>query len=121
MKIGVFDSGVGGLIILKEIMSLIPKAEYFYIADDLHVPYGTKGRDFIVERSKYCVDELREKGCELVVVACNTATASAIEDLRKTYAIPFVGIEPDLNFLSREKIEGVESKKIAVLTTILTG
>ena len=92
--IGVFDSGLGGLSVLKEIVPLIPNEEFIYIADSGYCPYGAKSREEIINRSKIITDYLISRGANMIVVACNTATAAAISFLRENYNIPFVGMEP---------------------------
>lgn len=92
--IGVYDSGVGGLSVWKELVRLMPDEDYLYYSDAAHCPYGPKDPSFIVKRACTVTDFLIEKGCRLIVVACNTATAAAITHLRTRYDIPFVGMEP---------------------------
>lgn len=92
--IGVFDSGVGGLSVWKELYTLLPGEKYLYLSDAGYCPYGPKSREVIIERARAITDYLIAEGAEIVVVACNTATAAAIEYLRKNYDIPFVGMEP---------------------------
>tara|TARA_R110002096_G_scaffold393710_1_gene588770 strand:+ start:9982 stop:10761 length:780 start_codon:yes stop_codon:yes gene_type:complete len=92
--IGVFDSGVGGTSIWKEIHNLLPNENTIYLADSKNAPYGPKGKDAIVELSIKNTDYLISNDCKLIVVACNTATTNAIDYLRQTYQIPFIGIEP---------------------------
>lgn len=92
--IGIFDSGVGGTSIWKEIHTLLPNEKTIYLADSRHAPYGNKSREHIVELSIKNTEKLIEMGCKLIVVACNTATTNAISVLRANYDLPFVGIEP---------------------------
>ena len=92
--VGVFDSGVGGLSLLRELCSLLPNENFIYISDNAFAPYGALSPDDILERSQALSHWLFEQSCKLIVVACNTATTNAIETLRKTHLIPFVGIEP---------------------------
>lgn len=92
--IGIFDSGVGGTSIWKEIHSLLPLEHTIYLADSSNAPYGEKPREEIVRLSFKNTEKLLEMGAKIVVVACNTATTNAIEILRSTYDIPFIGIEP---------------------------
>tara|TARA_R110002050_G_scaffold184989_4_gene318855 strand:+ start:31881 stop:32660 length:780 start_codon:yes stop_codon:yes gene_type:complete len=92
--IGIFDSGVGGTSIWKEIHHLLPNEHTIYLADSANAPYGPKGKDAIISLSIKNTEYLINKGCKLIVVACNTATTNAIDFLRATYHIPFIGIEP---------------------------
>lgn len=92
--IGVFDSGVGGLSVWKELYRELPKEKYLYVSDSGYCPYGPKSRDEVIRRAKGITDYLISQGAEIIVVACNTATAAAIEYLRGNYTIPFVGMEP---------------------------
>ena len=92
--IGVFDSGIGGLTLLPALQHLLPQEKFLYVSDDAHAPYGLKSREEILERCNIIVQALIDKGCKVIVVACNTATTNAIETLRTTYSIPFIGIEP---------------------------
>lgn len=92
--IGIFDSGVGGTSIWKEINLLLPNENTIYLADSANAPYGIKGKEAIIQLSIKNTELLIEKGCKLIVVACNTATTNAINILRETYKIPFIGIEP---------------------------
>jgi len=94
--IGVFDSGVGGLSIAREIRALLPGEDIVYVADTLYAPYGEKTEAFIYKRACSIVDFLLTQQVKIVVVACNTATVSTIEKLRPTYSIPFVGVEPGI-------------------------
>lgn len=93
-RVGFFDSGMGGLSVAREFLKLRPCADVIYIADWEYCPYGEKGDDVIRERAHSLTRKLIGNGCVLVVVACNTATAAAIDSLRATYSIPFVGMEP---------------------------
>jgi glutamate racemase len=92
--IGIFDSGVGGTSIWKEIHKRLPNENTIYLADSLNAPYGPKGSEAITALSIKNTELLLEKGCKLIVVACNTATTNAIDYLRQTYSVPFIGIEP---------------------------
>ncbi len=92
--IGVFDSGIGGTSIWKEIHQLLPDESTIYLADSANAPYGQKSKQDIISLSKKNTDLLLEMGCKLIVVACNTATTNAISELRASYNVPFIGIEP---------------------------
>ena len=92
--IGVYDSGVGGLSVWRELVKLMPDEDFVYYSDAAFCPYGPRDPQFVTERACAVTDFLISKGCKLIVVACNTATAAAISHLRATYDIPFVGMEP---------------------------
>ena len=92
--IGIFDSGAGGLSVWKELIKIMPSENYFYISDAAYCPYGRKSKEMILKRASAISSFLIERGAEIIVVACNTATAAAIEGLRQTFDIPFVGMEP---------------------------
>jgi len=111
--IGFFDSGIGGLTVWREVTTLLPRESTVYIADNAHCPYGHKTHEELVALSKQCVETLLNENCKLIVVACNTATAAAIDTLRKTYSIPFVGMEPAVKPAALNSKTGV----IGVLAT----
>lgn len=93
--IGVFDSGVGGLSVLREIRTRLPRESLFYVADSGHVPYGEKSAEFIRARSQHIAEFLLGQGAKALVLACNTATAAAVAELRARYPeLPIVGMEP---------------------------
>ncbi|ABE48894.1 glutamate racemase [Methylobacillus flagellatus KT] len=92
--IGVFDSGVGGLSVLRHIQQQLPHEHLLYVADSLNAPYGPKPQAFIIERSRNIAQFLIESGAKAIVVACNTATAAAIRILRNELDIPVIGMEP---------------------------
>ena len=92
--IGIFDSGVGGTSIWKEIVTLLPNENTIYLADSKNAPYGEKSKDEIIELSIKNTEFLLNQNCKIIVVACNTATTNAIKTLRQNYDISFIGIEP---------------------------
>lgn len=92
--VGIYDSGIGGLSVWKELNALMPERDYAYVADSAHCPYGEKSPEHIIERADRIVRFLISRGAIAVVVACNTATAAAISYLRQHFQIPFVGMEP---------------------------
>ncbi len=94
-KIGVFDSGLGGLSVLKELRKLLPNEDYIYYADSINVPYGEKSDEELLDLTSKIVDYLLEKDCKLIVIACNTATTSCMKRLRELYPDTiFVGTVP---------------------------
>ena len=93
--VGIFDSGVGGLSVLREIRQLLPHESLLYVADSGHVPYGEKSPEYIRERCILITEHLLARGAKALVLACNTATAAAAADLRERYPqLPIVGMEP---------------------------
>ena len=92
--IGIFDSGIGGLSVFREIRKLLPEQGYIYYSDSAHCPYGEKSKEYIIDRARSITRRLMEMGAEIVVVACNTATAAAISTLREEFPIKFIGMEP---------------------------
>ena len=107
---GVYDSGIGGLSVWRELAAQMPEQDYVYVADSAHCPYGDKSSDYIIERASSVVRFLTDQGAEAVVVACNTATAAAISYLRSHFRIPFVGMEPAVKpaaLASRTGVVGV--------------
>ena len=113
---GVFDSGVGGISVLKELVSLMPNENFIYFGDSKNAPYGTKSFDEIekltVENAKY----LKNKGCKAIVIACNTATSAGGKAVREMLDIPVIGIEPAL----KPAALMCEHPKVAVMATPLT-
>ena len=90
--IGVFDSGFGGLTVLRALLPLISEARYIYLGDTARLPYGSKSHDTIARYAVESARFLREQGAELLVVACNTATALAFEDIQAALPIPVIGV-----------------------------
>lgn len=111
--IGIFDSGVGGTSIWKEIRTLLPAENTVYLADSQNAPYGAKPKKEILGLSIKNTELLLEKGCKLIVVACNTATTNAIDYLRSHYDVPFIGIEPAIKPAALQS----KSKTVGVLAT----
>lgn len=114
--IGIFDSGIGGLSVLAKIIEKLPTEEYIYYADTDNVPYGIKTNEQIKEYVKRAVDFLMDKDVKAIVIACNTATSIAIEDLRKNYNIPIIGIEP----AAKPAVEKRNNKKVLLMATPVT-
>ena len=115
--IGVFDSGVGGLSILREIRNVLPLYSYCYLADQTHVPYGARSyqeiQNFSVEISRWLISQ----GATLIIVACNTASGAALHHLRQVFPeTPFIGIVPPV----KPAAEKTKSGRIAVLATSVT-
>jgi glutamate racemase len=89
--IGFFDSGYGGLTVLEEVKNLLPEYDYLYLGDNARAPYGTKSFDIVYEYTWQCVKELFSRGCELVIVACNTASAKALRTIQQNNLIDYPG------------------------------
>lgn len=115
MKIGIFDSGVGGLIIAKAIRKALPEYDYVYLGDTKRVPYGNRSHETVFEFTKECVDHLFQKeNCAIVVVACNTASARALRPLQKFFKGKVLGV------LIPAAEEAAKFNKIGVLGTLGT-
>lgn len=114
--IGFMDSGVGGISVLREAVQLLPQENFIYYGDSANAPYGTKTDAAVLKLTINAVEYLREQGCKAIVIACNTATSAAIEELRARYDFPIIGIEPAVKpavAISRED-------KILVMATPMT-
>ncbi len=111
--IGIFDSGIGGTTIFREIHQLLPLEKTIYLADSKNAPYGRKSKEEIIQLSYKNTEQLLKMNCKIIVVACNTATTNAIKELRKKYKIPFIGIEPAIKPAALQS----SKKKIGVLAT----
>ena len=112
--IGFFDSGVGGISVLKQTMEILPNENYIYFGDSINAPYGDKEVEVIRSLTSRAVDLLLSKGCKAIVIACNTATSAAVDYIRDKYkSIPIIGIEPAL----KVAIDKTKSGKILVLAT----
>ncbi|MGB4658487.1 MAG: glutamate racemase [Mobilitalea sp.] len=116
MKIGIMDSGIGGLTVLHQAMISLPEEEYLYYADTDHVPYGSKSREEIIQYVDEAVHFLVEKGVKAIVIACNTATSTAIDVMRKRYHLPILGMEPAV----KPAVEKYENKRVMVIATPVT-
>lgn len=111
--IGIFDSGIGGTSIWKEIHQLLPHENTIYLADSKNAPYGQKSKEEIIALSCKNTEELLKHDCKLIVVACNTATTNAIKELREKYDVPFIGIEPAIKPAAHQ----TETQTIGILAT----
>ena len=115
--VGIFDSGVGGLTVLRRIAERLPSEPLIYLGDTARVPYGTKSADTVVRYARTCAKILLERGIKLLVVACNTASAHALEVLRQEIDIPVLGvIEPG----ARRAVEATRNGRIGVIGTLGT-
>ncbi len=120
VKVGLFDSGIGGFSVLMALARLMPDIDYYYIADHQYAPFGSKTAEDIIARSIMLTESLVSQGVEVIVVACNTATAIAIEQLRLQFShISFIGIEPYLNVINHHH-ELLNGRRGVVLSTVAT-
>ena len=111
--VGIFDSGSGGLSVLREIRKVLPSGNFIYYADNANCPYGEKSEAFIRDRARAITKLLMARGAQVIVVACNTATGAAIATLRSEFDIPFIGMEPAV----KPAALGTRSGVIGVLAT----
>lgn len=115
--IGVFDSGVGGLSVLREIRTRLPAESLIYVADCAHVPYGDKSPEFIRARARTLSGFLLQHGAKAIVIACNTATAAAAQSLRTTWPdVPIIGMEPAV----KPAVAATRTGTVGVLATVGT-
>ena len=115
--VAVFDSGLGGISVLRELVRTLPRENYLYFGDSLHAPYGTKTPQEVITLSLQAADRLLSQGAKALVVACNTATSAAIRTLRKTYpALAIVGTEPAIKPAAERHPGG----RILMLATAMT-
>lgn len=114
--IGVFDSGLGGLTVWKELCEKLPRESLLYFGDGLNCPYGDRPQDEVVGFVDAAVRRMLDEGVKLVVVACNAATAMAIDHLRSTYEVPFIGLEPAV----KPAVESTRTGVVGVLATAAT-
>lgn len=119
MKIGLFDSGVGGICVLHEAMRRLRTPEYLYMADRDYAPYGLRSTAEIRERAAEITRLLTAEGAEAVVIACNTATSAAVTHLRELVPVPVIGMEPAVK-PALSSVEKKEGKRVLVLATPLT-
>lgn len=111
--IGIFDSGIGGTSIWKEVHQLLPNENTVYLADTKNAPYGQKSKEEIIALSCKNVELLLEENSKMIIVACNTATTNAIKELRERYDVPFIGIEPAIKPAANHS----ETQTIGILAT----
>lgn len=114
--IGIIDSGVGGLSVFQAIEKLLPTENLTYIADSKYAPYGEKSKTEIAQRVSTLVDLLHQQDIKALVIACNTATVNLIQQLRQSYSLPIIGVEPGI----KPAVAGTKTKKVGVLATAAT-
>jgi len=106
--IGMFDSGVGGITVFKEVIKNLPNEDIIYVGDTASFPYGSKSKETIIQLTKIRIQDLINKGVKLVVIACGTATSQALEEVQKQFSIPIIGIiEPTVKYLKENKIKNI--------------
>jgi len=116
MKIGMFDSGIGGLTVLKQFLKKYPNNEYIYVGDNKNIPYGSKSKSEIIEISRNVVKFLKSKDVDLIIIACGTVSANAIDILKEENDIPIIGvIDETINYLNKSSYN-----KIGVMATKLS-
>lgn len=114
MPIGIFDSGIGGLTVMKEIMNLLPEENAVYLGDTARVPYGIRSAETVIRYSMEMADFLVREGIKLLVIACNTSSAYALDAITKKYDIPVIGvIEPG----AKRALEATTLKRIGIIGT----
>ncbi|MEL7648082.1 MAG: glutamate racemase [Sedimentibacter sp.] len=118
MKIGFFDSGIGGITVLHDAVKMMPNVDYIYYADTDNVPYGKKTKEEVRHFVFDAVDFIVSQGVKAIVIACNTATSVAIRDLRTRYSIPIIGMEPAVKPAVEKNRDA--SKRVIVTATDLT-
>lgn len=118
VKIGFLDSGIGGISVLHQVLKFLPNEDYIFYADTLHAPYGEKSKEEVRQYIFNAADFIANQGVKAMVVACNTATSIAIDDLRQMYDFPIIGIEPAVKPAVQQCQE--KRKKVLVLATNLT-
>lgn len=112
--IGIFDSGVGGLTVLKEVRKLMPSEDVVYLGDTARVPYGTRSEGTVRRYAHECAEFLLRQGVKALIVACNTASAIALESIKRSFQIPIVGvIEPG----AKAAVKATKNKKVGVIGT----
>ena len=116
-SVGVFDSGVGGISVLRALVRELPNEDFAYFGDSANAPYGEKSRDQVIRLSRDIVNSLLDEGCKAIVIACNTATSAAAATLRAEYAhVPIIGVEPALKPAALSE----RAKRILVMATPIT-
>ncbi|MDR7246416.1 glutamate racemase [Priestia megaterium] len=118
MRIGFFDSGIGGISVLNEAIKHFPKEDFLYYADTRNVPYGTKTKEEVNKHVQTAVEDILKQEVKALVIACNTATSISINELRSTYDIPIIGMEPAAK--PAIKLSSSMDKRVLVFATDLT-
>ncbi len=103
MRIALFDSGLGGLTVLSEAVKQLPEEDFLFFADTLHAPYGTKTKEQVQDFVRESLDQILREDIKALVIACNTATSAAAEELRQEYRFPIIGMEPAVKLSRRNE------------------
>jgi len=120
--IGIFDSGVGGLTIYKEIHKILPNESIIYLADSKNAPYGERSKEEIIDISTKNTEFLLSKGCKIIVVACNAASTNAVQYLRENFSVPIIRVQPAIKpaaLNSRTKVVGILATKGTLKSDLL--
>ncbi len=127
MKIGVFDSGLGGLTILREILKVLPKYDYLYLGDNARVPYGTRSAGLIYSFTVKGLEFLFQQNCQLVILACNTATATSLKKIQQEFLPKFYPdrrvlgvVKPAVERINELRINGLRIEKVGIVGTYAT-
>ncbi|MEE1295305.1 MAG: glutamate racemase [Bifidobacterium sp.] len=115
--IGIFDSGLGGVSVTREVHLQMPNERILFLGDSANAPYGTKSPEQVRELSERIVEQFVEQGVKAVVIACNTATSAAVNELRETYDIPIIGMEPALK-VACDRGDGARQRVIVAATEL---
>ena len=114
--IGMFDSGIGGLTVLKEVRKKFPNEEVIYLGDIKRAPYGSKSKETIIDISRKCVEFLVSQNAKMIIIACGTATSQSLEVLQKEFEIPIIGIiEPTVQYVKENRKK--DNEKIGIIAT----
>ena len=101
--IGIFDSGIGGVTVFKEILKSLPNYQYLYYSDSINIPYGDKNNEELISITREIVKYLIKRGAKIIVIACNTASAICKDDLRIEFDIPIIAIEPAIKLAYEDR------------------
>ena len=112
--IGVFDSGLGGLTVLKEIMKILPNEDIIYFGDTARIPYGSRSKETIIKYTFQAINFLKTKGVKAIVIACNTATARSLKEAQEKYDIPIIGV---IEAGARTAVSSTKNKIVGIIGT----
>ncbi|WP_410769380.1 glutamate racemase [Fontibacillus sp. BL9] len=118
MRIAIFDSGLGGLTVLSAALKELPREDFLFYADTLHVPYGTKPKEDVKKYIRHSIEAIMREDIKAIVIACNTATSLTVAELRSSYNIPIIGMEPAVK--PAVEMNRATGKRVLVFATPLT-